>query len=481
MSQTLYFYDLETSGINARNAKIMQFAGQRTDLDLNPLGKPDNILIKMAEDCLPDPQAILITKITPQDTLNDGICEQQFAEYFTNTVMVPNTTIVGYNTIRFDNEFIRFLLYRNFYDAYEWSYKNGSSTWDILDLVRITRALRPDGIKWPFAPDGSPTNRLELLTSVNKISHLNAHDALSDVNATIAIAKLIKQKQPKIYDYLYNMRSKHEVAKLVQTGQPFLYTSGRYSNDTLKTTVAVMIGEHPVYGSSRALVYDLSQDPSEFIALKPEDLLQRMQYVKDINTDTPKRLPVKELTYNKCPAVAPLGVLKGGKLSDKLDLNIISANLAKLKHDPSFANRVASAFEQNISAKQQTLITDISGVDGQLYDGFFNNYDQKLMADIRGRQANELADYQPNFNDERLEPLLLLYKARNMPQILNQEEQAKWQKYRHNKLLRGGESSELAKYFKQLQNLMQSNTDESAKNLLQDLWLWGESIAPSDN
>ena len=481
MSQTLYFYDLETSGINARKAKIMQFAGQRTDLNLNPIGKPDNILIKMTEDCLPDPRAILITKITPQDTLANGISEQQFAEYFINNIMLPNTTIVGYNTIRFDNEFMRFLLYRNFYDAYEWSYKNGSSTWDILDVVRMTRALRPSGINWPFAPDGSPTNRLELLTSVNKISHLNAHDALSDVNATIAIAKLIKQKQPKIYDYLYSMRSKHEVTKLVQAGQPFLYTSGRYSNDTLKTTIAVMIGEHPVYGSSRALVYDLSQDPKEFIALKPEDLIQRMQYVKDINADTPKRLPVKELTYNKCPAIAPLGVLKGTELSKQIDLNLISANFNIINQDPSFANRVISAFEYNIKAKQQTLITNINEVDSALYDGFFNNYDQKLMADIRGRQANDLADYQPNFSDERLEPLLLLYKARNMPQILNLEEQAKWQSYLQGKLIKGGEDSELAKYFKQIQNLMQNTSDDSVKNILQDLWLWGELIAPSDN
>ncbi|MDQ5885415.1 MAG: Exodeoxyribonuclease, partial [Patescibacteria group bacterium] len=280
MSASLYFYDLETSGVNPKKDRVMQFAGQRTNLDLEPIQDPDVFYVKMTDDVLPDPGAILVTGITPQQTISDGISEKEFADFIYNKVAIPQTTIVGYNSVRFDNEFIRFLLYRNYFDAYEWSYKNNVSVWDLLDVVRMTRALRPDGIKWPFASDGKPTNRLEKLTGINKIDHIGAHDALSDVKATIGVAKLIKKHQPKLFSYLYDMRSKQAVINLVNSGMPFVYTSGRYDANYQKTTVAINLCEHPVYGASRVIVYDLRYDPTEFLGLSIEKLVERMQFTK---------------------------------------------------------------------------------------------------------------------------------------------------------------------------------------------------------
>ena len=230
--KTFFFYDLETSGLNAREDRVMQFAGQRTDMELNPIGEPVNILVKMTEDALPSPGAIMVTKITPQDTLRDGITEAEFVKFVTEEVFVPNTIAVGYNTVRFDDEFMRATLWRNFYDPYEWEWKDGRSRWDILDVVRLTRALRPEGINWPFREDGAPTNRLELITKLNGVAHEHAHDALSDVYATIAVAKLIKEKQPKLFDFLLKMRDKKEIKKYVNLDnkQPFVYASGRYAN-----------------------------------------------------------------------------------------------------------------------------------------------------------------------------------------------------------------------------------------------------------
>ena len=163
MSASLFFYDLETSGISPRNSRIMQFAGQRTDLNLNPIGEPIDLHVAMTPDILPDPEAVLITGITPQKTLAEGLTEAEFLRYFTDEVATPGTVFMGFNTVRFDDEFIRFLHYRNFFDAYEWQWQDSRSKWDMLDVVRITRALRPDGIKWPFDSKGRASNRLELL------------------------------------------------------------------------------------------------------------------------------------------------------------------------------------------------------------------------------------------------------------------------------------------------------------------------------
>jgi exodeoxyribonuclease-1 len=195
MAASFFFYDLETSGFNPRTQRIMQFAGQRTDLELKPVGEPVNELIKMTDDCLPDVDAVLITGITPQQTIAEGLTEAEFLRIFENEVATPGTIFVGFNTVRFDDEFMRCLHYRNFYDPYEWQWREDRSRWDILDVVRMTRALRPDGIQWPFNLDGKASNRLELLTGLNKLEHEHAHDALSDVEATIAVARLLRNKQ----------------------------------------------------------------------------------------------------------------------------------------------------------------------------------------------------------------------------------------------------------------------------------------------
>lgn len=476
MQDSFYFYDLETSGINARGSRIMQFAGQRTTLGLEPIGEPDNILIKMVDDILPEPEAILITGITPQQTQLDGISEREFCEYFIHQVATPNTTILGYNTIRFDNEFIRFILYRNFYDAYEWSYKNGVSTWDMLDVVRMTRALRPDGINWPFSSDGKPSNKLELLTSVNNIQHDNAHDALADVSATIAMAKIIKNRQPKLFDYLYINRTKQAVQALVNSQNPFVYSSGRYSSEYEKTTVALRICDDPFYGSSRAIVYDLRYDPTDYIKLTIKELASRMAY----NRDSPDMvLPVKRLTYNKSPAIAPISVLDDdSKKRLKLNIDDIKKHISILQSDPTFIDRISQAFEAKREVTEQQMIYDMTNVDEKLYDGFFNEADKRNMQNVRNADEKSMVDFVPTFNDERLGPLFNLYKARQFPRALNDHERKAWEEYRSIKLFNGGDDSLLAKYFSKLQSLLSQQTDESKISLLQDLWLWGESIAP---
>ena len=254
--KTFFFYDLETSGLYAREDRIMQFAGQRTSLELEPIGEPVNVLVKMTDDALPSPFAIQVTGITPQMTLMDGISEAEFCKYVTEEVFTPETVVVGYNTVRFDDEFMRATMWRNFYDPYEWEWKDGRSRWDMLDVVRLTRALRPEGINWPFTEERKPTNRLELLTKLNGLSHEHAHDALSDVYATIAVAKLIREKQPKLFEYLFKMRGKNDVKKLVnlEDKKPFVYASGRYSSEHNKTTIVFPLTSGR---NGNVLVYDL--------------------------------------------------------------------------------------------------------------------------------------------------------------------------------------------------------------------------------
>jgi len=271
MAKTFFFYDLETSGLSAREDRIMQFAGQRTDIDLKPIGDPINVLVSLNDDTIPSPEALLVTGITPQKTREEGYSEADFAKLVVEEWFTPDTIVVGFNSVRFDDEFIRHLLWRNFQDPYEWSWKDGRSRWDLLDVVRMTRALRPDGIEWPVDENGDATNRLELITKVNGISHDNAHDALSDVTALIDVSRLIRNKQPQLFNFLLEKRDKNEIKKIVNldSKQPFVYTSGRYDKQYAKTTVAFPLTSAP---HGNVLVYDLRYDPTAVVGMNEEQL-----------------------------------------------------------------------------------------------------------------------------------------------------------------------------------------------------------------
>ncbi|HET7302596.1 MAG TPA: exodeoxyribonuclease I [Candidatus Saccharimonadales bacterium] len=479
MSASFFFYDLETSGINPRQSRIMQFAGQRTDMQLNPIGDPVNLHIKMTRDILPDPEAVLLTGITPQQTLAEGITEAEFLRYFTDEIATENTIFLGFNTIRFDDEFLRYLHYRNFWDAYEWHWQDGRGRWDMLDVVRMTRALRPGGIQWPFDAKGRPTNRLELLTGLNKLSHEHAHDALSDVYATIEVAKLVKQSQPRLFDFLFTMRDKYKVADLVESNQPFVYTSGQYSGDFEKTTVAVRVCANTKKQGS--YVFDLRYDPAPFMVMTPEQLAKKWQWQKERDPNDP-RLPVKTIAYNKCPAVAPLSVLdEAASKRLKVDKMSVQKHAATLASDTSFADRLVKAAEILEKQTQSSLFANEQHVDAQLYDGFFEGRDKQMLRAVRAAKPEELNEEAFHFSDQRLRALLPLYKARNFPKTLTPEEQETWQAFCKQQLLGGGEHSRMANYMRLLQTIAQRDTlTDHQQYLLQELQLYAESIMPDD-
>lgn len=473
--KSYFFYDLETSGLSPRNDRIMQFAGQRTDENLDPIGEPVNLLIKLANDTLPSPGAILVTKITPQQTLADGLTEREFCDYVMNELFTPDTVIVGYNSVRFDDEFMRHTFWRNFYDPYAWQWQDGRSRWDLLDVVRLVRALRPEGINWPtqqktIIEDGVEktidvaTNRLELLTKENGIEHSHAHDALADVFALIEVAKLIKEKQPRMYDYLLKMRDKKEVAKLVNldTKRPFVYACGRYPAQFNKTTVAFPL---TAGRNGNVLVYDLRYNLDELLKKEqelPEEEAKKVFYPV-----------VKELYLNRCPAVAPTSVLRVENGWEKLQLTeeICRKNLKSLLAHPEFAEKMRTNLENRPD------FPPAPDPESALYDGFLSDKDSTLCNAVRNADASKLADFHPEFSDERLPELLLHYKAKNFPKSLAEDEQEKWETYRLARLNR--QAPAFAKQMEDLQAALARGEDVDSF-ILEELSLWYQSLQPED-
>lgn len=468
---TFFFYDLETSGLSGSDDRIMQFAGQRTNYNLEPVGDPVNLLVKLQDDTLPSPGAILTTHITPQKTLEDGISERELAKILSEEIFTPDTVILGFNSVRFDDKFIQHLFWRNFYDPYEWQWKDGRSRWDMLDVVRLTRALRPEGINWPVTEDGKPTNRLELITKANGISHESAHDALSDVNALIDVTKLIRNKQPKLWNYLFKLRDKREVKRLVnlEKPEPFVYASGRFGSTHNFTTVCVPVFEGK---NGNIVVFDLRYNLDELIeeAKKTAPDFLANSDVKISDLFFPK---FKELAFNRCPAIAPLSVLDANNGWTKIELkkSEIAQNLSALRSHPDLLERLKN---EHTADKYDKKPYD---AETALYDGFLDDRDRVRVSSIKTMNENQLADFHPNFADERLPELLLHYKAKNFPLSLSEIETAEWQKYRANRLNRQAPLflAEMEKFGKD----PEIQQDDEKQFLLQELYLWFQSLQDS--
>jgi exodeoxyribonuclease-1 len=475
-THSFLWHDYETFGAQARRDRPAQFAAIRTDADLNEIGEPINIFCRPANDFLPDPQSCLITHITPQQCLEQGIPEHEFAAQVELALATTGTIGVGYNTIRFDDEITRFMFWRNLIDPYAREWQNQCGRWDIMDMVRTAFALRPEGINWPLNDEGKPSFRLELLTAANGIAHTSAHDALSDVRATIALAKLIKEKQPKLFDFCFALHKKDRVATeigLPLLGKPFLHISGMFSTERGCLAVMWPLATHPT-NKNEVIAWDLQCDPSELQHLDVATIQQRMFSKKDALPDGVTRLPVKSIHLNKSPIV--IGNLKtlSSEMATRwgIDMQETMAYAETAKNIHATLN--PQLWEQ-VYARPSFEAVD---VDEDLYGGFISGADRKILNDLRKMNPQQLANAHPHFNDQRLSELVFRYRARNFPESLSNDEVNTWEEHRVARLLDGEANARTVDmYFNEIDQLSES-ADEEAEEILGALYDYAELVVP---
>ena len=465
---TFYWHDYETFGADPARDRPSQFAGIRTDKDFNIIGDPLVIYCKPAADTLPHPEACLITGITPQLALEKGFCEAEFIRQIHAELAQPGTCGVGYNSIRFDDEVSRYTLYRNFYDPYarEWEY--GNSRWDIIDMVRVCCALRPEGINWPTHEDGTPSFKLEHLTAANNIAHEAAHDALSDVFATIELAKLIKQKQPKLFDYLFSLKHKRQVSALLNVAEkaPVLHASAMFAATRYCTTLVMPLALHPT-NKNAVICYDLSVDPSLLIKMSADNIRDRLYTPASELAEGEERIALKTIHTNRCPVVATSKLLDD-TLAKRIQLNLEKARhyFVQLKQADGLAAKLAEVFSDQAFPKQ-------TNPDVMLYSGgFFSQHDKQLMSQLRSCTPEQLRDTNFAFEDSRLSEMLFRYRARNFPETLTEPEMQQWQEFRYEQLTEPKDEKVLSmeKFLDATNSLLdEHDLDNSKKEILLDL------------
>lgn len=469
---TFYWHDYETWGADPRKDRPAQFAGLRTDLELNEIGEPLVVYCRPTPDQLPHPEACLITGITPDQALEEGLIEAEFIARIHQELARSGTCGVGYNSLRFDDEVTRFTLYRNFYDPYAREWQNGNSRWDLIDVLRLTRALRPEGIDWPDHEDGRPSFRLEQLTAANGIGHEHAHDALSDVRATIGMARLLRERQPRLYDYVYRMRDKHRVAELLDSGEPLVHASSRYPAQYCGTALVQPLAPDP-NNPQGTLVYDLRDDPVQFADLDAEGLAARVFTRSDELPVGELRLPVKSVRRNRCPVLAPLKTLDLAA-AERLNIDLAAAERHRrwLLAHPELGLRVAQAMKRDRQLPPQD-------VDNDLYGGaFFSSEDRRRMEQVRASAPEDLARLEPGFDDSRLDRLLWRYRARNWPETLSPQEQQTWRTFCRRRLIDPEAGAGiLYQEFRQRVEALYAEADSFQADLLQRLARYAGALA----
>ncbi|MCL1143027.1 exodeoxyribonuclease I [Shewanella gaetbuli] len=464
---TIFWHDYETFGASPAKDRPCQFAGIRTDLDLNIIGEPETFYCQVAPDYLPSPEAILITGITPQLANSKGMPESEFMLKINQLFSEPNTCVAGYNSLRFDDEVSRYGFYRNFIDPYAREWQQGNSRWDIIDLVRACYAFRPDGINWPLKEDGSPSFKLEHLTVENGLSHEKAHDAMSDVYATIAMAKLIKEKQPKLYDYYFKLRRKQAVNDQVDVLKmlPLVHVSSKISATNGCTTLIAPVAFHPT-NKNAVICVNLAMDISPLLTLSAEEIHQRMYTPKSQLSANELPIPLKQIHVNKCPFIGSAKLLSD-EVAQRLnfDKEFARQQYKQLKQAADIREKLNAVFE--IESDREP-ITD---PDMMLYSGgFFSHADKSKIDIIRHTQPQNLAALDLQFDDPRIKTMLFRYRARNYPHTLSHQESINWREFCQQRLMDED-------YVIRLQNLVEETSEnEHKQKLLKALYQYLQSL-----
>ena len=475
---SFYWHDYETSGVDPRRDRAVQFAGQRTNSELGPVGDPLGIYCKPAPDVLPQPLSCLVTGITPQQADRDGIIEAEFAAQIHDEFSVPGTCCVGYNSIRFDDEFTRNLLYRNFYDPYAREWENKNSRWDVIDLARMCYALRPDGIEWPMRDvEGRgrmPSFRLEDLTAANNLAHRHAHDALSDVQATISLARLLRSRQPRLFDFYFALRRKQRACELLDYTHrtPVLHVSSRYPAERGCLAMVVPLAQHPTQ-PNKIIVYDLDADPAPLLALDADEIADRVFTPRADLPEDVERIPLKAVSVNRSPALAPLPVLAGVDTARiGLDRERCLTHLNVLRDVADLADKLRQVF---------STTQDDTAVDPELaiYRGFTDDRDREQLRRVRATPSTLLGQSSFTFRDARYAELLFRYRARNWPETLALEERERWDQFRLRRLREQTDlsPSSLDQYFAEIAQLREVHAADPHKTpLLDALEQWGHHL-----
>lgn len=385
MTHTYLFYDTETTGLNICCDQVMQFAAIRTDLALHEIERVE-FKVKLNPDVIPSPYALLTHRISIHDC-NDGLSEYEAAKKIHALFNQPNTISIGYNTLNFDDELLRFTFFRNLLTPYTHQYANGCSRMDIYPCVVFYYLYHRDFLNWPSNDEGVVNLKLENLATANQLEQLKAHDALSDVEATIALARKLQMKQQS-WDYVRRYFNKNqELERLHKLDRMALMINGRLGAKQHYQAPVINLGQHYHY-----------RNQTVWLRLDDDKLTATTR------TNIPNNTWVFRKKLTEPPFLLPLTTKTQRHLSEER-LQLAEQNYRWLQAQPELLKDIKAYYLNYTYPSIENLDPDAA-----LYEaGFPSDLDQRLCAQFHNADL-----HQKQHIVERLESPYLTRAARRL-------------------------------------------------------------------
>lgn len=412
------FYDTETTGTDTTFDQILQFAAILTDADLNELDRFE-IRCRLLPHVIPAPGALLATRVTPA-MLTDTTLPTHYEMMLQISEKLRQWSpaiFVGYNTLSFDEPLLRQAFYQTLQPVYLTN-TNGNQRADVLRLAQATAVLAPNAMAVPISDKGKPTLRLDTLAPANGFAHENAHDALADVEATIYMAQLVRDRAPDVWNALLPLVNKAEVTARLSSGDPNCLVDYHMGVPSLRAVVGC--GHHPKNPSMQA-VFDLRRDPVEVMNLSEEDLAKE---TKGSNR------ALRTIYTNKMPAIVDPALV--ADLQDAVDLPMaeLVRRAAVVTADGQFAARVGKAMEQRYPPFEPAQV-----VEQRMYEGFPSRADESRMQVFHLGDWYKRAEIAETIEDERYRELARRLVFVNAPEALAGTRRAQLQTWLQNRRL----------------------------------------------
>ena len=408
-------YDLETSGVHPACDRIVQFAGVRATDDLSNIVAEANFLVALDPDVVPDPEALLVGQLSPQRLREEGVPEHlavtRMAEFFGSD---SPTLRVGYNSIAFDDEFVRYANWRNMMNPYREEWSGGNRRMDAQTLCRAASVLTPSAMpEWPVDEDGEPTYRLgRLIEAAGLDFEERAHDALSDSKATLNLLRHIRQSARRLWQVCVDCANKrHASAIATRSDSILMHVSPFYGNARRCSAPLAYVGINPTIGT-RSIHVDLAAEaePEMLLDLPADAISERLFAKSEDGVEVSPRPPLHQVAHNAAPFLVDLTASEGmraGAIASFLGRTIPDGpNHAEVLRRHKFVVDNRREIEAKMGVVFKMPDREDSDAELALYQGFLSDGDGQRAGRFRdaviAKDADGALEALGRFEDDRL-------------------------------------------------------------------------------
>ena len=404
----LVFYDFETCSSNVSYGQIIQAAAVLVNDNFQELDRYEG-RCKLSPGVIPEAMALLVNKTTPKILKETNLSHYQMIRQMIDKFKQwKNSTFIGYNSINFDEEFLRRTLFKNLEYPYLTN-TNGNERGDLFSLARACHLYYPDCIKTPISDKNNPVFKLEKLAPMNNIKHDQAHSAMGDVLATIEIAKLLNKKAPNVWKASLMTTNKDKSFQLIKEEQLFCTDFFYYGKSV--PFVLTFVCQHPRW--TYPMCFDLKADPSYYFNLSIKELKKELDKKPKV---------IRTIKHKKHPIIMNSSYGMNFDSYKQLGVKKLKERAKLIRDNKEFAKKVSAILDDDAREKQESESQVDVYAEETIYKKFTSDYDNKIMPEFHKVDWKDKFSVLQKFKDERMQYFGKKILYEESPQSLPKDE-----------------------------------------------------------